>query len=219
MAFIKMMAIEYNILMSLIQSIKNIVRPSEATYDKFNIDNIPILPAYPRDLTTLIKPSIIIQKVSTDNTPVCFGGFIGKYHDIDNNADLDAFGVNYESTYQIDICGDSNTQRSLITAMLIDDLFNSIRFNNGNKIDIYNYALSLDNPQLMGQARFDQEIEIQNLDKKYRSDNNEYKIYNNDYVTAIRFDINMLQVVIPENQQLVDLTKPIKITQRVNYNK
>ena len=214
MAFIKMMAIEYNIWMSIIQLIKNTIKSSITLYDGFNssIGDIPVLPAYPRDLTKFIKPSIIVQKVGTDNAPICFGGFLGQYHD--NDTDLDAYGINYESTYQIDLCGDNNMQRSLLTALLTDDLFNNIRFNDGGQIAIYNYASSLSNPQLMGYAKLDQEIDIQNLDKKYRSDN-EYKLYNNDYTTAIRFDVSMLQVIIPGNQKLIDLTKPIKITQRV----
>jgi hypothetical protein len=215
MALVKMMAIEYNMWMSIISLINKTIKSSAIDYDGFGrITNIPILPAYPRNLTNFTKPSIIVQKVDTNNAPICFGGFIGKYHDIGNNTDLDVFGVNYESTYQIDVCGDSNTQRSLIMATLIDELFNNIRFCNNGQVEIYNYALSLNNPQLMGYAKLDQDIDVQNLDKKYRSDN-EYKLYNNDYTTAIRFDISMLQVIVPDNQKLIDLTKPIKITQRV----
>lgn len=202
MAITKMMAIEYNMWTSIIKLIENVV-------------DIPVLPAYPRNLTKFTKPSIIVQKVATDNAPVNFGGgYLGQYFDEDQNAYLDAYGVNYESTYQIDVCGDSNTQRSLITALLIDELFNKIRFMENGQVKIYNYALSLNDPQLMGYAKLDSIIDIQNLDKKYRSDN-EYKLYNYDYTTAIRFDISMIQVVIPENQELVDLTKLIKVRQRV----
>lgn len=179
----------------------------------FDLVDIPVLPAYPRNLTTFTKPSIIVQKVSTDNAPLCFGGFIGQHYDEEKNEIVDVFGVNYESTYQIDVCGDNNTQRSLITAAITDELINNIRFRDNGQIEIYNYALSLNNPQLMGYAKLDQTIDVQNLDKKYRSDN-EYKLYNYDYTTAIRFDMSMLQVVIPE-QQLVDLTKWIKINQQV----
>lgn len=216
MAVTKMMAIEYNMWMSIIKIIGDTIKSSIIEYNgiKDIIKDIPVLPAYPRDLTKFTKPSIIIQKVATDNAPICFGGFLGQYYDINTNTSLDTFGVNYESTYQIDVCGDSNIQRSLITAIITDQVFNNIRFGNSGNISIYNYALSLNNPQLMGYAKLDQEIDIQNLDKKYRSDN-EYKLYNNDYTTAIRFDISMLQVIIPDNQKLIDLTKPIKVTQRV----
>lgn len=210
-----MMAIEYNMWMSIIDSVKRTIESSTTVYDGIgDIGSIPVLPAYPKDLTAFTKPSIIIQKVGTDNAPLCFGGFLGQYHDEDSNADLDAFGVNYESTYQIDVCGNSNMQRSLMTALLTDEFFNHIRFIDGGQIAIRNHALSLNNPQIMGYAKLDPEIDVQNLDKKYRSDN-EYKLYNYDYTTAIRFDISMLQVVVPGGQKLVDLTKPIKITQRV----
>lgn len=214
MAFVKMMAIEYNMWMSIIKLVENVINSSTAIYDGFNIGDIPVLPAYPRNLTAFTKPSIIIQKVGTDNAPVCFGGFLGQYHDSNNDADLDVFGINYESIYQIDVCGDSNVQRSLITAILTDELFNNIRFNNRGLVDIHNYALSLSDPQLMGSARLGTEVDVQNLDAKYRSDN-EYKLYNYDYTTAIRFNISMLQVIVPENQKLVDLTKPIRINQKV----
>lgn len=214
-ALAKMMAIEYNMWMSIIKLIGDTMRSSVTVYDGLgDITGVPVLPAYPRDLTTFKKPSIIVQKVGTDNVPLCFGGYLGQYHDVDNNANLDVFGVNYESTYQIDVCGDSNTQRSLITATLTDELFNRIRFGNNGQVSIYNYALSLSDPQLMGYAKLYTDIDVQNLDKKYRSDN-EYKLYNYDYTTAIRFDISMLQVIIPDNQKLVDLTKPIRINQRV----
>lgn len=215
MALTKMMAIEYNMWMSIIKLVEDTMRSSVTRYDGLgNIADIPVLPAYPRNLTTFTKPSIIIQKVDTINTPLCFGGYIGQYHDPDMDADLDIFGVNYESVYQIDICGDSNTQRSLITATLTDKLFNNIRFGNNNQVNIYNYAMSIKSPQLMGYARFGTDIDVQNLDRKYRSDN-EYKLYNYDYTTAIRFDVSMLQVIVPNNQKLIDLSKPIKITQRI----
>lgn len=210
----RMIAIEYNMWMSIIKMIGDGVRSSLAMYDGFdNGIDIPVYPAYPRDLTKFTKPSIIIQKVSTDNAPIAVNGFIGQYYDADNNAHLDVFGVNYESTYQIDVVGDSNMQRSLITAAIVDDVFNKIRFINNGQVEIFNHAQSLSNPPLMGYAKLDSVIEVQNLDKKYRSDN-EYKLYNFDYATAIRFDISMIQVVIPE-QKLVDLSKWIKVTQRV----
>ena len=213
MALRKMVAIEYNMWMSIMALIDNIIKSSTVVYDGINNGNIPVLPAYPRNLTGFTKPSIIVQKVSTDNAPICFGGFIGQYHDDETNTDIDTFGVNYESTYQIDVCADSNTQRSLITALITDELFNRIRFESNGQILIYDYAISLKDPQFMGFAKIDNEIDVRNLDKKYRPDN-EYKLYNYDYATAIRFDISMIQVVVPE-QKLIDLTKPIKITQRV----
>lgn len=214
MALSKMMAIEYNMWMSIIKLIGDTIKSSSVMYDGFNNGaDIPVLPAYPRNLTNFTKPSIIVQKVSTDSAPICFGGFIGQYYDDKTNETKDVFGVNYESTYQIDVCGDSNTQRSLITAIITDELLNNIRFNCGDQMKVYNYAQSLTNPQFMGYAKLDQSIDVQNLDKKYRSDN-EYKLYNYDYTTAIRFDISMLQVIVPE-QELVDLTKWIKVRQRV----
>ena len=217
MALSKMMAIEYNMWMSIIKLIDDTIKSSSVVYDGFNNDaDIPVLPAYPRNLTNFTKPSIIVQKVSTDNAPICFGGFIGQYYDEEKNETKDVFGVNYESTYQIDVCGDSNTQRSLITATITDELLNHIRFSCGGQMKVYNYAQSLEEPPFMGYAKLDQFIDVQNLDKKYRSDN-EYKLYNYDYTTAIRFDISMLQVIVPE-QNLVDLTKWIKVNQRVKLS-
>lgn len=210
-----MIAIEYNMWMSIIKLIEDTIKSSSVEYDGYrNIRDIPVLPAYPRNLSKFEKPSIIVQKVGTSNTPLCSNGFIGQYYDELIDAYLDVFAVNYESTYQIDVCGDSNTQRSLMTALITDELLNKVRFKNNGQIEVYNYALSLNNPQLMGYAKLDPIIDTQNLDRKYRSDN-EYKLYNYDYTTAIRFDVSMLQVTIPEDQDLVDLSKWIKITQHV----
>lgn len=215
MAITKMIAIEYNMWMSIIKLIEDTIKSSSVEYDGYrNIRDIPVLPAYPRNLSKFEKPSIIVQKVGTSNTPLCSNGFIGQYYDESIDAYLDVFAVNYESTYQIDVCGDSNTQRSLMTALITDELLNKVRFKNNGQIEVYNYALSLNNPQLMGYAKLDPIIDTQNLDRKYRSDN-EYKLYNYDYTTAIRFDVSMLQVTIPEDQDLVDLSKWIKITQHV----
>lgn len=216
MAITKMIAIEYNMWMSIIKLIEDTIKSSSVEYDGFNnMRDIPVLPAYPRNLSKFEKPSIIVQKVGTDNVPLCLNSFIGQYYDESIRAYLDVFAINYESTYQIDVCGDSNMQRSLMTALITDELFNNkIRFKNKGQIEVYNYALSLNNPQLMGYAKLDPIIDIQNLDRKYRSDN-EYKLYNYDYTTAIRFDVSMLQVTIPEDQDLVDLSKWIKITQHV----
>lgn len=215
MAITKMIAIEYNMWMSIIKLIEDTIKSSSVEYDGYrNIRDIPVLPAYPRNLSKFEKPSIIVQKVGTSNTPLCSNGFIGQYYDELIDAYLDVFAVNYESTYQIDVCGDSNTQRSLMTALITDELLNKVRFKNNGQIEVYNYALSLNNPQLMGYAKLDPIIDTQNLDRKYRSDN-EYKLYNYDYTTAIRFDVSMLQVTIPEDQDLVDLSKWIKITQHV----
>jgi hypothetical protein len=215
MAIIKMIAIEYNMWMSIIELIKDTIKSTTIGYDGFNNDiDIPVLPAYPRDLTKFTKPSIIVQKVGTDSAPISFGSFIGQYFDDEQGAYLDSYGINHDSTFQIDVCSDSNTQRSLITSLLIDELFNKIRFIDSGQIKIFDYASSLSNPQLMGFAKLDYSIDIQNLDRKYSSDN-EYKLQNNDYATAIRFDISMIQAIIPENQKLVDLTKWIKVSQRV----
>lgn len=219
MALTKMIAIEYNMWMSIMALIDKTIKTSRTKYAGINNSDITVAPAYPRNLTEFKKPSIIVQKVGTDNEPPCFGGYLGQYYDREANKEIDVFGINYESLYQLDVCSDSNTQRSLITALITDEMFNRIRFRDdkddtdNGMIEIYDYTTDFRNPSLMGYARIDSEIDVRNLDKKYRPDN-EYKLYNYDYATAIRFSVSMIQVVVPE-QKLIDLGKTIKITQRV----
>lgn len=205
------MAIEYNMWLSIIKLINDTVKSSSATYGIGNID-IPVLPAYPRNLSKFTKPSIIVQKVGTDNTPVCFGNFVGQYHNDIDNSDTDIFGINCESTYQIDVCGDNNTQCSLITSLILDEIFSHTRIENNGQIMVYNFASSLNDPQFIGYAKLDPIIDVENLDRTRLG--NEYKVYNYDYVNAIRFDASIIQISVPK-QDLIDLTKPIKITQRV----
>lgn len=210
----RMVAIEYNMWRSIILLLDTIINSDHSKYGYVDVGHIDILPTYPRDLTKFTKPSIIVQKIGTD---ISSNGFIGQYYDDDLDSYYDVFGMTNETAMQLDVCCNNNIQRSLVTDMVNDILFDIIA-HDGGQIPIYNYVPLIKDPnatpELIGYAKLGTDIDIQNLDRKYRSDSNEYKSSNYDYATAIRFDISIIQVVIPE-QEMIDLTKPIKITQHV----
>lgn len=205
MAVKKMLAIEYNMWMSLISLLKTKLGALSLDYIGLpNLSKIDVLPSYPRNLTKFTKPSIIVQKVNTDQSAIGFGGFIGQYYDEIQNAMLDAYGIEHKTLFQIDINGDSNTDRSLISSILSDEVFNPF-LTYSNKIDVYNYTKSFTNPTLMGYAKFGKTIDITDISSDQ----------NHDYVTAIRIDTTINQVMVPDNQTLIDLSKWIKINQTI----
>lgn len=207
MAVTKMIAIEYNMWMSFMAMLSNKLKALSLDYIGMpNLSNIRVLPSYPRNLSEFKKPSIIVQKVNTDQTVLGFGGFIGQYFDESQNSYLDAYGIEHKTLIQIDVNGDSNTDRSLITSILTDEVFNPFRTYDSKNLEIYNYAKSISLPVLMGHAKMSKDIDITDLSSDQ----------NHDYVTAIRVDITTIQVMVPNNQDLVDLSKWIKVNQKIN---
>jgi hypothetical protein len=166
--------------------------------------SIPVLPSYPRDLSKFVKPSIIIQKVDTKKSNICFGGFIGQYTDDDTDTTMDVSSINNAMTLQINIDADSNTQCSLFSSIVSEDILMGIRISDGGEFPLYDYIVDSKHPTLMGKCKIIGDIDVANLS------GNE----NNDYINFIRIDISTLQVIVP-NQEFVNLGKGIKYTQTI----
>ena len=75
---VNMRAIEYNMLKTMLKLLNDRL-PSIA--NEYNIKNreIPVLPAYPADLTGMKKPSIIVRKVDTRQSKIGLGNVLGQY--------------------------------------------------------------------------------------------------------------------------------------------
>lgn len=186
-----MKAVEFNVWMSIIKLIADHMNDSSISKYNIAITGNDVKPSFPRDLTKFKKPSIIIQKVDTIQSSLCFGGFAGQYHDIDADTYVDTVGTKHLSTFQIDVFGDTNTQCSLLTSIVCEDILGTM-----NTIPIYDFTSNFSNPTLMGYGTLLNDIEITNLDSND----------NNDYRNAIRLDINVVQVAAPE-QDIIDLSR------------
>lgn len=189
-----MRAIDFNLWMTLIAMTKNKLENRQFSH-LVNVPSKNVLPEYPRDLSKFTKPSIIIQKVADD---VVNNGFIGQGFDQEQNLYYDVNAKIHEYQYQFDMFADTNTQCSLMTSMVLDDIFT------GTNIEILDFVSSISDPQPMGYAKLHNEMDVIPFNA------NE----NNDYRTAVRFYMTVVQLIVPQ-QEFIDLSKWIKISQTV----
>lgn len=194
-----MHAIDFNVLMTLLAMTRENVAKLEVT-KYVTVPKENVLPQFPRDLTKFKKPSIIIQKVATEQSNLCFGhGYLGQMFDEEQDALVDVYSRQYEMELQYDIFADTNRQESLLTSLVSEGF---IDFN--REIPLLDFTGDENNPTEMGAAKVHGDINIIPMGS------NE----NNDYRTAIRFYLNIIQTVIPV-EEFVDLAKWIKVTQHV----
>lgn len=189
-----MRAVDFNLWMTLIAMTKGRLVDEEVK-QFLTIPPKNVLPEYPRDLTKFVKPSIIIQKVADD---IVNNGFIGQAYDSESNTYYDVNAKTHDMQYQFDVFADTNTQCSLMTSLVCDDIFTS------TNIEILDFVSDMDNPQPMGYAKLHNEFDVIPMNPTE----------NYDYRTAVRFYLTVVQTVVPK-QEFVDLSKWIKISQRV----
>lgn len=199
MAIPYMHAIDFNMWMTLLAMTRdNVVKPEVTKYVAVPKENV--LPQFPRDLTQFAKPSIIIQKVATEQSNLCFGhGYLGQMFDEEQDALVDVYSRQHEMEFQYDIFADSNWQESILTGLVSEKFINFER-----EIPLLDFTADENNPTEMGVAKVHGDINIMPMGS------NE----NKDYRTAIRFYLNVIQTVIPA-ERFVDLAKWIKVTQHV----
>lgn len=190
--------------MTLLSLLQDRLSPVLPEYGINNI-TIPVLPAYPRDLTDIHKPSIIVRKVGTSQYNVSIDGFIGQYHDTATNTDYDIKGMGHESIIQIDIVADSNTQSSLLISIISEEILNVILLDDTYKgrFTLYDFTTDTSNPIPIGIVSM---IGTSNITGFQIEPNR-----NNDYVSMIRCRFDIMQTVVPR-QEFIDLSKWIKQT-------
>lgn len=194
-----MHAIDFNMWMTLLAMTRENVAKSEVT-KYITVPKENVLPQFPRDLTKFKKPSIIIQKVATEQSNIGFGhGYLGQTFDEEHDAMVDVYSRQYEMEFQYDVFADTNRQESLITSLVSEEFINFQR-----EIPLLDFTGNENDPTEMGVAKVHGDINIIPMGS------NE----NNDYRTAIRFYLNVIQTIIPQ-QKFVDLAKWIKVTQYV----
>lgn len=199
MAIKTMKAIDYNLWMSIIDNTMARIAATAPEYNIVNI-NIDVLPSYPKDLTKMRKHSIIIQKVIGNSDAIGLGNVVGEYYDISTDTISDVLGVEYNMLFQANIHASTNTECSIMTSMFIDEVLRaSIIIDDPFQLILKDYITDRNNITDIGIISIEDDIDITNL-----SSND-----NNDYMTAIRFNASVVQLIVPQ-QEYVDLSKAFK---------
>lgn len=202
---VNMKAIEYNMLKT---SLKLLCDRLPDVMHEYNINDIdvPVLPAYPANLTNMKKPSIIVRKVDTNQSKVGLGNVIGQYYDAKIRGYSDVVGKRHDFMIQFDIATSSNTDRALFESMISDDIFNMIAYEDGGTFPLYDFTANDDAPVEIGCVQLIGDPTVTNVLDKDAS--------NECYIGAIRHKFTVIQTVIPK-QEYVDLSKWISIKQHI----
>lgn len=205
MARYRMHAIEYNLLMTLLKLMSDSM---PVLLREYNVcDKIDVQPSYPRDLTSMSKPSIIIRKVSTDQYKLGLGNVLGQL--LEDGCYKDVSGMFHDIMVQFDVVSNSNTQCTQLTSILSEDVFNDIIINSCGKFQLYDFTKDVNRPTKMGVVTIASEPNV-----SYIPDGITRPNLNNDYISAVRLTFTIVQEIMPK-QEYVDLYKWIKISQTI----
>lgn len=202
----KMHAIEYNVFMTLLKLLKDKMPEVLQAYN-FN-DDIHIEPAYPRDITNMFKPSIIMRRVDTVQSKVGLGNVLGMI--FDQGIWKDVTGIEHEFLMQFDTVCNGNIQNLMVVSMLKEEVFNDIVINQAGKIQLLDFTANENNPTEMGVLTL---IDLPQI-VHFQYDDLARPTLNNDYKSVIRVTFTVIQEILPK-QEYVDLSKWIKIHQTI----
>ena len=201
----KMHSIEYNTLMTFLKLLTDRLPPILKEYN-INTD-VQVEPSYPRDLTTLFKPSIIVRRVDTSQYKLGMGNVLG--HTFENGIYVDMSGIMHDIMIQFDVVANGNTHNLLLTSILSENIFGDIIVSENGRIQLYDFTKDINNPTEMGIITV---RDIPNV--TYIPDGLTRPNLNNDYISATRLTFTIIQEIKP-NQDYVDLDKWIKIKQTI----
>ncbi len=201
-----MRAIEYNFMMTILKLLSDRLPAVATEYGIKKNTTIPVLPAYPANLTDIEKPSIIVRKVDTDQYKIGLGNVLGQYYDQELRGYVDVVAKCHKPLLQFDVVASNNTDRLLYESMISDGIFNQISFNESGTIDFYDFIADINNPQLVGNAKLIGDPSITDLDDTQST--------NDNYIGIIRHKFKIIQTVIPV-QEYVDLSKWMKQTYKI----
>lgn len=205
--------VEYNSLMSLMKLMYDRV---PYLMKDFGLDKrliVDVLPAYPRDLTKLHMPSIIVRKVDNKQRKVSMDGFIGQYYDESDNSLTDIKAVRHDICFQFDVLAASNTQVMAIQSIISEGIFNQILLWEKGWIPFYDFIIDQNNPTEVGTLCMIGAPREVNL-SSWRISVQEPTI--NEHAVLVRQDMSLIQTIVPK-QEYVDLSLWIKqhITLRI----
>ena len=205
MAIKNMKAIEYNLFMTMIKLLMDKV-PAIAKEYNIKGKEIPILPTYPSDLTAIQKPSIIMRKVSAEQSKIGFGNVLGQFYNTEVRGYTDVVGKRHDVMLQFDIVTANNNDMLLLESILAEDIFGKIEYEESGTIKFLDFTKDINNPTETGRMKLIGNTIMYDMHEDYSS--------NNYHIGIIRRSINIIQTVIPE-QEYVDLSKWIKQTYKI----
>ena len=202
----KIKAIEYNAWMSVLAFLAEQVATYSPSYGLAG-RTIEILPAYPKDMTKFKKPSIVVQKIHTSKADMGFAGYMGQYNDEGTLRDVK--GRMYDMIMQIDVSGDSNTDTSLLSSMLYEEIFDRVTYADGEEgqlqIPLFDYTNGISDPQEVGRISIVNDVDVMPMSSNL----------NDDYKNILRITFRVVQPIINMNSEVIDLTKPMKYTYKI----
>lgn len=202
----RMHAIEYNTFMTLLKLLSDRMPPILKEYNMS--DDIHIQPAYPRDITSMHKPSIIVRRVDAEQYKIGMGNVLGQL--FDEGIYKDVSGIKHAIMMQFDIVANSNTQNLLLQDIMMEDIFDDIIINESGTIQLLDFTKSEKNPTNMGV------ITIYDTPRviSFQYDDLARPTLNNDYKSMMRLMFIIVQEILPK-QRYVDLSKWIRIKQTI----
>lgn len=190
-----MKAMEYNVWMTVLEHITSRVQAIGNTY--LSGITIDIRPSYPKDITGLNKPAIIVQKITSKEKKIGLGNFIGQYYDEESNTLVDVSGKMYSAFFDFVILSSGNIERSLITDMFLDDILNITH------LDLKDFTNPL-NPVIGSLTLNDSDIDVTHLSTNSLE----------DYSVMILSKFSSIRHTVP-SQDTVDLSKLIMWKQTI----
>lgn len=200
-----MIAIEYNVLMTILKFLGDMMPIISMDYGMNGV-NVQILPAYPADLTSLKKPSIIVRKVDTRQSKVGIGNVLGQYFNNDENRYYDIVGKMHEIMIQIDVVSSNSAMRALLESMVADGILNHTAYTNGGKIILYDFTVNEKAPTQIGCIKLISDPMVRDLYDDKSTDMN--------YIGIIRHKLSVVQTIVPK-QEYVDLSRWVKQTYKI----
>lgn len=196
----KMRAVDYNLLMTILKLFTDRVQAVASEYGITK--DIKIEPSYPRDLSSLYKPSIIVRKVDVSQSKIAMGNFIGQIFSDSTYSDVS--GLRSDIMLQFDVVTGGNIEMDILATIVMDDILNDIIISHSGSMTLYNFLDDVDNPTILGKAKL-----LEPCDRTNIPDGVKRPSLDNEYVCAIRQTFSIIQTFIPD-QEYVDLSKWMK---------
>lgn len=209
----KIRSVEFNSLRSLMKYIGDRIPRLLHQYGFPNNTVIDILPAYPRDLTKLHMPSIIVRKVDSSQEKLSMNGFIGQYYHKEDNALVDVKAIKHNLSVQFDILASGNKQCMAIESMIVEDILTYTLMWKKGYIPFYDFIYydqydphadeNLEEVGTLCMVKTPKEVNL----SSWRISVNEPTI--NEHALLVRQDFQIVQTIVPR-QEFVDLSLWIK---------
>jgi len=190
-----MKAMEYNTWMTILEYVTSCVETYGSDY--ITGINVEVKPSYPKNITDINKPAIIVQKVTSKEKKMSLGNFIGQYFDADTDTLVDVDGKMYTTFFDFILMTNGNVEKSLLTDLIIEKILSVVR------LELKDYTDPL-KPVMGSLTLSDTDIDVTHLSA------NDLE----DYGVMIMVKFSSIRHTVPA-QETVDLSKLIKWTQTI----